>query len=94
MLRQAALDGDITIWGIEYANQSPDQPLLLKIPPDYWASYAIDPASYEKSVLTKPDAALKKLYQHLHADMNEIRMKWAHSVKRSSRWDWIDREPK
>ena len=94
MLRQAALDGDITIWGVEYANQPPDHRLLLKIPPNYWANYAIDAASYENSVLTGPDSIPKKLYWNLHADMNEIRVKWANSVKRSNRWDWIVREPR
>ena len=89
MLRQAALDGDIIIWG-ECANQTPAHRVLLKIPPDYWTNYAINEAVFEKSVFTGLDSIPNKLYCNLHVDMNEINGKWA--GKRSNRWKWIDRE--
>lgn len=94
ILRQTALDGDITIWGVEHGNQPPDQRLLLKIPPDHWVKYKIDVANSKdyKTVPTSPDSIPQKLYWHLHVDANEIRTKeWKNSMKRSNRWDWIDR---
>ena len=60
MLRQAALDGDITMWGVEIANQSLDRCVLLKIPPDYWTNYAIDETGFEKSVFVGPDSTPPK----------------------------------
>lgn len=97
MLRQSALDGDITIWGVEFANQSLESCVLLKIPPDYWANYAIDETSFEKSVFTGPGSAFPKLYWQLHADTNEIKVIFEKVMKQRSqrhRWDWVDRKKK
>ena len=94
MLRQAALDGDIIMWGVEIANQSLDRCVLLKIPPDYWANYAIDETGFEKSAFVGPDSIPHKLYWHLHADMDEIKVKYAKLMEQSNRWDWVDRKQK
>ena len=95
MLRQAALDGDITMWGVEIANQSLDRCVLLKIPPDYWTNYAIDETGFEKSVFVGPDSTPQKLYWHLHADTDEIKVKFENLMEQSNRcWDWGDRKQK
>ena len=97
MLRQAALDGDIVMWGAEIANQSLDRCVLLKIPHDYWANYAIDETGFEKSVFVGPDSIPQKLYWHLHADTDEIKVKFENMMEQerlNRRWDWVDRKQK
>ena len=89
ILRQAALDGQILIWGAE-PSSVPDEwhnPLLLEIERDYWRHYEIDPVSLMISAGELPEQGCTTLgsssrhpqnecYRHLHVNMNEIRSRW------------------
>ena len=90
-LRQAALDGGITIWGAEPSSLPFERqlPLLLEIESGYWEHHEINPVCLMYSASELPDKGCFTLYTgpihkapdvrwHLHVDMNEIKAKWPH----------------
>ncbi len=91
-LRQAALDGGITIWGAEPSSLlfEWEIPLLLEIRPEFWQHYETDPFNLMRSPSNLLDGGCttflnrsnwykvktKKFYRHSHVDMNQIRVRW------------------
>ena len=94
LLRQAALDGEILIWGAEPSSASVKwpTPILLAIDRDYWRHHEIDPVRLMYDASELPDAGCTtqresrppddqpECYWHLHVDMNRVRSKcWEHT---------------
>ena len=90
LLRQAALDGDILIWGAEpsFAPVEWQTPILLAIDRDYWRHHGIDPVRLMIDASKLPDKGCEtqretrpwddqtECYWHLHVDMKQVRSKW------------------
>ena len=91
LLRQAALDGEILIWGAE-PSAAPVEwqtPILLAVDRDHWRHHGIDPVSlmFDASELpyegcktereSRPWDDQTECYWHLHVDMNQVRSKSA-----------------
>ena len=91
LLRQAALDGDILIWGAEpsLAPVERQTPILLAIDRDFWRHHGIDPVLLTFDASALPDEGCKtqresgppddktECYWHLHVDMNQVGSKWS-----------------
>ena len=90
LLRQAALDGDILIWGAEPSSAPVEwqTPILLAIDRDYWRHHGIDPVRLMIDASELPDEGCKtqresrpwddqtECYWHLNVDMKQVRSKW------------------
>ena len=90
LLRQAALDGEIMIWGSEPSSAPVEwqAPILLEINRGYWRHHEIDPVSLMIDASELPDKGCKtqrrshpwndqtECYWHLHVDMKQVRSKW------------------
>ena len=90
LLKQAALDGEIMIWGSEPSLVPVERqtPILLAIDRDFWRHHGIDPVSLTFDASALPDEGCKtqresgpsddktECYWHLHVDMNQVRSKW------------------
>ena len=91
LLRQAALDGEISIWGSEPSSMPVkwQAPFLIEIEPGYWRHHGIDPVRLMHDASELPDEGCKtdresppwnaqfKCYWHLHVDMSQVRLQWA-----------------
>ena len=90
LLRQAALDGEILIWGAEPSSAPVEwqTPILLAIDSDYWRHHGIDPVRLMFDASELPDEGCKtqresrpwndqtECYWHLHVDMNQVGSIW------------------
>ena len=91
LLRQAALDGEIMIWGSEPSLVPVERqaPILLEINRGYWRHHGINPASLMIDASELPDKGCEtqrghrhdrndqtECYWHLHVDMKQVRTKW------------------
>ena len=90
LLRQAALDGEIMIWGAEPSSAPVDwqTPILLAIDRDYWRHHGIDPVRLWIDASEFPDEGCRtqresrpwnsqfECYWHLHVDMNQVGSIW------------------
>ena len=88
LLRQAALDGEISVWGAEPSSVPVEwqAPFLKEIDRDHWRHHEIDAARLMISVNDLPEKGCTTLttgimevegYWHLHVSMNQVRYKWA-----------------
>lgn len=88
LLRQAALDGEILIWGSEPSSISVEwqAPFLVEIDRDDWRHHEIEAVRLMESASELPEKGCTALttgireaegYWHLHVDMNQVRSKWA-----------------
>lgn len=84
-LRQAALDGDIPMWGEEQeSNPSNSTPPRVKIESDHWRDHGIDPTSISVppseaprwGAFSEADTSTARGYYHLHTDMTAVRKAW------------------
>ena len=90
LLRQAALDEEIMIWGSEPSSAPVEwqAPILLEINRDYWRHHQIYPVGLMIDASEFPDTGCKtqrgsdplndptECYWHLHVDMKQVRSKW------------------
>ena len=90
LLRQAALDGEIVVWGSEPSSAPVERqaPILLEINRGYWRHHGIDPVRLMIDASELPDEGCKtqregrprnaqtECYWHLHVDMKQVRSKW------------------
>ena len=90
LLRQAALDGDIMIWGAEPSLVPVERqtPILLAIDRDFLRHHGIDPVCLTFDASALPDEGCKtqregrpsddktECYWHLHVDMNQVWSIW------------------
>ena len=90
LLRQAALDGEIVIWGSEPSSAPVEwqAPILLEINRGYWRHHGIDPVRLMIDASELPDEGCKtqresrprnaqtECYWHLHVDMNQVGSIW------------------
>ena len=88
LLRQAALDGEISVWGAEPSSVPVEwqSPFLLEIDRDHWRHNEIAAEFLMISVNDLPEKGCTTLttgimevegYWHLHVNMNQVRYKWA-----------------
>ena len=90
LLRQAALDGEISIWGSEPSSMPVEwqAPFLIEIDRDYWRHHGIDPVRLMHDASEFPGEGCKteresppwnaqiECYWHLHVDMNQVGSIW------------------
>ena len=90
LLRQASLDGEISIWGSEPSSMPVEwqAPFLIEIERGYWRHHGIDPVRLMHDASELPDEGCKteresppwnaqfKCYWHLHVDMNQVGSIW------------------
>ena len=90
LLRQAALDRQIMIWGSEPSSAPVESqaPILLEINRGYWEHHGIDPVSLMSGASELPEKGCKtqrgsdpfndqtECYWHLHVDMKQVKSKW------------------
>lgn len=97
LLRQAAYDGDITVWGSSPTFAQFGEPFLAILPSEYWKDYEIEPGCLmvsadeltEKGHVTEFNLfgqsnrlAEPEIYWHLHVDMREVSGKWQRGLTR------------
>ena len=95
LLRQAALDGKIMIWGSEPSSAPVEwqAPILLEINRGYWRHHGIDPVRLMSDASELPDAGCKtqresppwndqtECYWHLHVDMSQVGSIWREQMR-------------
>ena len=97
LLRQAAYDGDIRVWGSRPTFAQFGDPLLETLPSEYWKDYEIEPGLLMVSADELPEKghvtvfnlfsqsnrpAEPEIYWHLHVDMREVSGKWQQGLTR------------
>ena len=95
LLRQAALDGEIMIWGSESSSAPVEwqAPILLEINRGYWRHHGIDPVRLMIDASELPDEGCKtqresppwndqtECYWHLHVDMSQVGSIWREQMR-------------
>ena len=90
LLRQAALDGEVVIWGSEPSSAPVEwqAPTLLEINRGYWRQHGIDPVRLMIDTSKLPEEGCKTQREsrpwndqteccwHLHVDMNQVGSIW------------------
>ena len=95
LLRQAALDGKVIIWGSEPSSAPVEwqAPALLEINRRYWRHHGIDPVFLMIDASELPSEGCKtqresppwndpiECYWHLHVDMNQVGSIWREHMR-------------